>query len=249
MAWPLTGRALADFNRMLNDWKQYSTFPFIGPDDIDRLYNVLLAAGLRPQLEDVGNRPQYWLLQLVSQVGSGGSSQEFASWSPASINLGDVFFLSSYGPDALTGITDLTFSAVTNSQGVQFTQCDSLVNLSFPNLVSSDFDFGFIINDNISLVTVNFPRLTGAPGCLIRNNTVLQTIDFSSFVFSNGQSYDFSGNALDATTVNALLARAVLSGVTTCTIDLTGGSSSAPTGQGIADKTALNLAGNTVTTN
>jgi len=23
MAWPLTGRALADFNRMLNDWKQY----------------------------------------------------------------------------------------------------------------------------------------------------------------------------------------------------------------------------------
>ncbi len=70
----LTGKPLADFSLMLKDWNQYSTFPFIGPDDINRLFSVLIAAGLTVTLTDAGNRPQYWLLQLANQFGNNSAT-------------------------------------------------------------------------------------------------------------------------------------------------------------------------------
>jgi hypothetical protein len=64
---------------------------------------------------------------------------------------------------------------------------------------------------------------------------------------------NFSGNAFtDAAEINKILADCVLheaANGTNVTLNLTGGTNAAPTGQGITDKNALNAAGWTVTTN
>lgn len=58
---------------------------------------------------------------------------------------------------------------------------------------------------------------------------------------------NFSGNKI--TNTDAILAACVASNVPNGTLDLSGGTNAAPTGQGITDKAALILAGWTVTTN
>lgn len=61
----------------------------------------------------------------------------------------------------------------------------------------------------------------------------------------------FQGNGLDETSVNTILHLTLRGGmdVTPGSIDLSGGTNAAPTGQGITDKATLILAGWTVTTN
>lgn len=59
----------------------------------------------------------------------------------------------------------------------------------------------------------------------------------------------FAGNALNVTSVNAILAAAVETGFSEGILNLTGGTNAAPTGQGATDKAALNGDGWTVTTN
>lgn len=71
-------------------------------------------------------------------------------------------------------------------------------------------------------------------------------------VFSNQEGlqpvgWNFSGAAI--TNTNQILAEAVASGVSGGTLDLSGGTNAAPTGQGLIDKATLILAGWTVTTN
>lgn len=66
--------------------------------------------------------------------------------------------------------------------------------------------------------------------------------------------YDFSGNHLSALTVNAILHELAETGPTfgglqASTIDLSGGTNAAPTGQGLTDKATLISNGWTVTTN
>lgn len=60
-------------------------------------------------------------------------------------------------------------------------------------------------------------------------------------------SVDLSGNALDAAEVNTLLY--VCTGFPPGTLDLSGGTNAAPTGQGLVDLQTLRDAGWTVTTN
>jgi hypothetical protein len=74
----------------------------------------------------------------------------------------------------------------------------------------------------------------------IMGNTILESIDLSSFVpISKGKFY-FSGNALTAESVNAILARFVANAEFVLgTIDLSGGTNAAPTGQGLTDVDTL----------
>ena len=76
------------------------------------------------------------------------------------------------------------------------------------------------------------------------STVILAALNPASFI-------DLSGCALTAATVNAILANAVANGMTGGTIDLSGGTSAAPTGQGILDKAYLlaTTPPNTVTTN
>lgn len=100
------------------------------------------------------------------------------------------------------------------------------------------------------LTTVNFNSLTTVGfDVTISGNPNLTTFSAPNWLPTDGTSLDFSACALTAASVNSVLASCIASGVTTCVIDLSGGTNAAPTGQGLLDKAALILAGNTVTTN
>ena len=131
--------------------------------------------------------------------------------------------------------------------GYLFFSGSSLTTISAPLLgvVGGSVNF----TSNAALVTLDLSALTSAGGVFVQSNAALTSVLIPDFLPTDGRNLLFDGNALDATSVNLVLARCVAAGVTTCTINLSGGTNSAPTGQGIIDAAALVLAGNTVTTN
>ena len=175
--------------------------------------------------------------------------------------LPDLTYATSYTINFITTLTDtLVFPVSSNGY-----------TISFPNLttVSTNFD----CSGNTVMTSLGLAALSSIDGQFIADSsTALISIDLSSLVSvsldftaigcsslttllvpiwlpTDGTNISLSGCALDAATVNLILARCVAAGVTTCTIDLSGGTNSPPTGQGILDAAALVLAGNTVTTN
>jgi len=79
------------------------------------------------------------------------------------------------------------------------------------------------------------------------NSAALETVVMPGT--SSLTTINFIGCALGAADVNAILAHAVSIGMTGGTINLSGGTSAAPSGAGITDKATLITAGNSVTTN
>jgi hypothetical protein len=101
-----------------------------------------------------------------------------------------------------------------------------LVSVDLPEFVQSYIDF--ICALNASLVSFNAPNLVPFPG----------------------QYLNLGSNALNAASVNQVLARCVAnSAYTSGVVDVSGGTSSPPTGQGITDAATLVTRGVTVTTN
>lgn len=178
---------------------------------------------------------------------------------------------------ALTGstssaVTSLSFPAlVSTGNTAEFDGMLQLASFSAPNLVSVGGAFtgigNIVLNSftvtslqsvvgNIdwnatNLVAINLPAFQTLGGNFeFDDNHFLTSISFpvlSGFV--NGVLINCLNNALADTTINAILALGVASAVTTCDFELSGGANSAPTGQGVNDKTTLQTAGNTVNTN
>lgn len=113
----------------------------------------------------------------------------------------------------------------------------SSINLSSVQTVS----FGSFSITNCAITSLDLHSLvTAGEGLSISNCAALVSVDISSLVPTNAHVYDLSANALDATTVNLLLARAVANAAYTAgSINLQGGTNAAPTGQGIIDKATL----------
>jgi len=126
--------------------------------------------------------------------------------------------------------------------------CTSLATLSLPLLDTVVGDFN--IDSDAALTSLSLPALVNVGGSVSASGTTSLT-SFSAPLWlpTDGTTIFFSPSALDDTSVNLILARCIAAGVTSCTIDLSGGTSSAPTGQGIIDAADLVTAGNTVTTN
>lgn len=149
--------------------------------------------------------------------------------------------------------------------------CVSLVSIDFPKLALIETNLGIWGCPN--LTTINLPALEEARGLYIESsamtsldlsalvtigemnigimgNTVLESIDLSSLVpISKGKFY-FSENALTAASVNAILARFVANAEFVLgTVDLSGGTNAAPTGQGLTDVDTLRARGVTVRVN
>ena len=111
---------------------------------------------------------------------------------------------------------------------------------------------------NTALTTLDFPLLSSTDGgslpiqkgLSVVNNLELTSITIPSLIFNDTGEYDFSNNALNVLSVNAILAQAVASaGFISGSLDLSGGTNAAPTGQGITDSATLTTRGVTVTTN
>lgn len=170
------------------------------------------------------------------------------------------------------GLKSISFPALVRGE-LNISQHAILKVLSFPSLaVVTDGNYGFNVYENPALEIVSLPaldtcetvlninanpalqRVSASAASAIRNsnivnNAVLTDIDLGDALFTNGFDHLFSGNALTADSVNGILARCVDSGLTSNTIDLSGGTNAAPTGQGLVNKATLIAAGCTVNTN
>lgn len=172
-----------------------------------------------------------------------------------------------FASDDVTLVASLNFPALKRVTGRLFMDGSTLmtsVSLTALQIV----DLAIHLSGSLTITSISLPALTtinGQTATLVQYNgitptmiqaailfdgcTALTTVSIPTLVFQNGQGYQFDACALSAASVNHILSRAVASGVTSCFITLDGGTNAAPTGQGIVDKAALLLAGNSVSTN
>jgi len=150
--------------------------------------------------------------------------------------------------------------------------CANVVTLSFPALATVggfiDFDGNTLfttlllpslvtvgdeldVPDNPVLSGLSLPSLTTVASHLDASNCPsLDTFSAPLWLPTNGKNIMFTGDSLDAASVNHILARAVANpAYVSGTINVSGGTNAAPTGQGILDKATLIGRGCTVTTN
>lgn len=104
--------------------------------------------------------------------------------------------------------------------------------------------------NSFNLITLSGPKLATVGGSVFfSGSAALTTVLLPVFLPTDGASIAFDGCALNLASVNLILRRCVLAGLTTAVIDVSGGTSVAPAGQGAADKATLIGNGCTVNTN
>jgi len=166
----------------------------------------------------------------VAAVTSIVRSQDLSlSWLPASVNLGESLLYSCSVANSIPGITDLVFSqfSFVAGGGISFDNAQDVTSLSFPNLVDVPATAFFVFKDS-PLIHLSLPNFK--PG--------------------NGLAIDLSGNALDVSSVNALLVQCAANvAFASGSVDISGGTSAAPTGAGAAAVVTLTGRSVTVTTN
>jgi hypothetical protein len=160
-----------------------------------------------------------------------------------------------------TNLTTLSFPNLTNlgvggATAIIILTCPAFTTFLAPNLVTvlgEPFTAPIEISDCPLLVSVSLPSLvTIEPAISITVCAALTTLSFPVWVPSNGANSFFSDNALTAASVNHILARHIVNptwGNAGEVLTLNGGTSAAPSGQGILDKATLIGRGATVVTN
>lgn len=219
---------------------------------------------------------------LLNAGGTGSCPQDMqVAWTPSNLKLGEQMAFGP-GTNPMTGATTVTFQGasvgslkVTGAPNLISISAPNITHID-PNDVQ--LEGGLIVVGNTLLTTLSLPLLidVGAGQVFqIFSNPVLTTVSLPSFVakFSDmevhdnplltsfsapvwippdGSLGDFRNDALNAASVNGILARFVASptwGTTGEQLLLQGGTNAAPSGQGIADKATLIGRGATVTTN
>jgi hypothetical protein len=209
-------------------------------------------------------------VDLPKLVTVGGAISVSSMPSVTTVNLPELVSATSISAGANTTITSLSFpklttltsfltvSGNTNMTSISFPLLSSMggsfdmtgckvTTLSFPLLATGVTS---ISCGNATLTTLSMPSLVTVNGAFTCNSAALTTVDLSSFLPTNTKNISFIGASLTAASVNHILARCVASaGYLTGVINLSGGTSAAPTGQGITDKATLITRGHTVTTN
>lgn len=161
--------------------------------------------------------------------------------------------------DSCGSLATANFPALqTVRTGMWFDGNASLTSCLFPSLTTLDGSIpggGFEetwFEGNNALQTLSFPSLVTCTNSSlrIRNNTSLQTLSLPVLVPNNGCIFNFQGNALNQASVDGILARCVANaGYVSGQVLLAGGTNSAPSAGGLADKATLIGRGVTVTTN
>lgn len=123
----------------------------------------------------------------------------------------------------------------------------ALTELSLPSLASCVN----IVTSPSNITSINIP-FTGGVVCFAisaTDSTSLTSLDFGGAVMQDGCEIYFDNCALNQASVDLILQSAIDGGTTTSIYDTSAGTSSAPSAGGMANKAALIIAGNTVTTN
>ena len=151
-----------------------------------------------------------------------------------------------------TALTTLSATTVTSVSG-DFTGsgCVSLTALTLAPTLSMGGTIDFNGCNSLTTVSCASGSWSGSGGnVFIYNCPALTTLNISSLTMANaGQTIAFGACALDEASVDAVLHRCVVSGLTTVGINLDGGTNSPPSVTGQADATTLTNDGCSVTTN
>lgn len=146
-------------------------------------------------------------------------------------------------------LVSLSCPVLTDILGGDFDNTNNplLTSESFPLLTS--VGGSWYGSGNSSLATLDLPQFQSLGGDFGWSNTGLVTVNVPMILFPDGWNVQFNGGHLNEASVNHILSKLVASGVSTDSIDLSGGTNSPPTGQGLIDKATLIANGNIVTTN
>lgn len=173
----------------------------------------------------------------------------------------ELVYAGGFSPNTMSALTTFNFPLLRSVPGTfSPNTMGSLTTVSMPSLVyiASNASLATMA----SLTTANFPAMIQWGGTITMNtalgnlaNVTLGTVGTLKVI--TGATTNISGQKLTAASVNALLALLVsldgTNGTTLWgagkTVNVSGGTSSAPTGQGIVNKATLIARGATVTTN
>ena len=152
-----------------------------------------------------------------------------------------------FGLVALLGFGTVSYSRNID-ENVYFDNLPTITTIDLPNLVSTPKDLYFDVS---KMAILNLPSLTNVVGNLYCDSCVnLVTVNIPLLVFHNGQTVTFDNDALNVASVDRILARAVVSGVTSLKLYLDGGKNAAPSSiEPGSDYAILVAAGNTITNN
>lgn len=192
------------------------------------------------------------LNKLVNEVNA-----EFANLSPGGGNppldvvsvgtLGTTPLLVSYSVSALLNPAAgtqsapvITYPTINLNGGMGFS--GTLSSITFPTLTAaiiSIYNVSTLTSVSLPALTTVFPGQMGG-GLTINYCSSLTVINLPEILtIPAGVSINFSSNALTQSTVDNILVRLVATGVTNGSIDLSGGTSSAPSATGLAAKATL----------
>lgn len=200
---------------------------------------------------DVSSCPALTTLDLPSLQSVGDSLNAFDCTNLVTVDLHSLTTASDvvrFDGDVKLATLDLG-SLTSTGADINCSGCTLLSSLNLSSLVTAGWTID--LSDCTSLVTLNLPSLvTASGGITVINCTSLTTVNCPLLVPTNGKQYHLHDNALNAASVNMILARGVANaGYVSGGIRLDGGTNAAPTGQGILDKATLNarLAGLAIT--
>ena len=176
-------------------------------------------------------------------INSDPASTFFKMDSVVSIDAGTGPALVLFSYPLVTSFSVLTLATVIGT--VAISDFPVIQTINFPSLTSIT---GYIeidsdVGPNLALASISFPVLTTIGGAAqFSGNPALSNFSAPMWVPSDGNTINFNGDALNATSVEFILRRCVLAGVTTCTIDLSGGTNTglaSLSAQGQADAATL----------
>lgn len=142
-----------------------------------------------------------------------------------------------------TACASLDFPELVTAGSIDCSNNGLLSAVSFPNLVTVTnfhFDSTPLPHLDLPLLSSQIASFDGPVNCL--------TLSAPYVLPTNAASWEWQNSALDAASVNLLLARCVANPTFTGVLDLSG-ANAAPTGQGLIDKATLLGRGCLVTTN
>lgn len=202
---------------------------------------------------------------LLCQNANGGSGGNIVT-TPAGLENELGTFI--YGD--IPTLTKLSFNQSSVIAGFDLESTTTVTEIDFPNLVSIDpldiqsgsliiavnsslsaikldqlsyVSYTLTIGGNVSLLSLDLHSLVHVGGTFrLSGNSNLASVDLSSYVPTDGKAIDLTGCALNAATIELILRRCVLAGVTTCTISLQGGTNAGTASlnaQGQADVATL----------
>ncbi len=168
------------------------------------------------------------------------------------LNISDAELIISWG---IFAMTEANTVETVNLPNLKYIMDDALFDqmLAIPTLTIPSLEFVgglFSTTNNPVMTSLTLPVCNTVMGDVFcDSDLLLADVLMPAMIFRDGQSAFFDNDNLTDISVNHLLARGIVSTVTTWSFTSFGGTSSPPTGQGVIDAGILTGQGNSIITN